>query len=155
MPPTEADIAAAHATLYAAGLSVRNAVAGPEHVARSLAQHLSPFSRPMQELATEAGWGWVWTRPGLERKTRSMLCIAMLCSLNRMAELAVHVRGAVRNGCSEDEIREVLLQVAVYVGLPAGLEGTRVAERALGEMREQEVDVNVDDRAVVEMGVKK
>ena len=119
--PTDAEIAAAHATLYAAGLSIRSAVAGPEHVERSLAAHSSAFSRPMQELATEAGWGWVWTRPGLERKTRSMLNIAMLCALNRMTELAVHVRGAVRNGCTEEEIREVLLQVAVYVGMPAGL----------------------------------
>jgi 4-carboxymuconolactone decarboxylase len=136
--PTDSELAAAHSTLYAAGLPVRTAVAGPEHVSRSLAQHSSPFSRPMQELATEAGWGWVWTRPGLERKTRSMLCIAMLCALNRMSELAVHVRGAVRNGCSEDEIREVLLQVAVYVGMPAGLEGTRVVEGVLKELREED-----------------
>ena len=121
MSPTESEIAAAHATLYAAGLEVRSAVAGPAHVSRSLAAHASPFSRPMQELATEAGWGWVWTRPGLERRTRSMLNIAMLCALNRMAELGVHVRGAVRNGVSEEEIREVLLQVAVYAGMPAGL----------------------------------
>jgi 4-carboxymuconolactone decarboxylase len=136
-PPTEDEIAAAHATLYAAGLEVRTAVAGREHVERSLAAHSSTFSRPMQELATEAGWGWVWTRPGLERKTRSMLNIAMLCALNRMTELAVHVRGAVSNGCTEEEIREVLLQVAVYVGMPAGLEGTRVAEGVLKRMREE------------------
>jgi 4-carboxymuconolactone decarboxylase len=135
--PTDSELAAAHSTLYAAGLSVRTAVVGPEHVTRSLAQHSSPFSRPMQELATEAGWGWVWTRPGLERKTRSMLCIAMLCALNQMSELAAHVRGAVRNGCSEDEIREVLLQVAVYVGMPAGLEGMRVAEGVLKALREE------------------
>lgn len=134
--PTEEEIAHAHTTLYAAGLEVRTAVAGPEHVERSLAAHSSPFSRPMQELATEAGWGWVWTRPGLERKTRSMLNIAMLCALNRMTELAVHVRGAVRNGCTEEEIREALLQVAVYVGIPAGLEGTRVAEGVLKGLRE-------------------
>jgi len=135
-PPTEAETAAAHATLYAAGLEVRTAVAGREHVERSLAAHSSTFSRPMQELATEAGWGWMWTRLGLEHKTRSMLNIAMLCALNRMTELAVHVRGAVRNGCTE-EIREVLLQVAVYVGMPAGLEGTRVAEGVLKRMREE------------------
>ena len=110
--PTDAEIAEAHATLYAAGLQVRTAVTGREHVERSLATYPSHFSRPMQELATEAGWGWVWTRPGLERRTRSMLIIAMLCALNRMTELAVHVRGAVINGCTEEEIREVLLQVA-------------------------------------------
>ena len=75
----------------------------------------------MQDLATEAGWGMIWARPGLERKTRSMLNIAMLCALNRIHELAVHVRGAVTNGVSEEEIREVLLQVAVYCGMPAGL----------------------------------
>jgi 4-carboxymuconolactone decarboxylase len=91
-PPTEDEIAVAHATLYAAGLEVRTAVAGREHVDRSMAARPSAFSRPMQELATEAGWGWVWTRSGLERKTRSMLSIAMLCALNRMTELAVHVR---------------------------------------------------------------
>jgi 4-carboxymuconolactone decarboxylase len=137
--PTDAEIASAHATLYAAGLEVRT-VAGHQHVERSLAAHSSTFSRPMQELATEAGWGWVWTRPGLERKTRSMLNIAMLCALNRMAELAVHWGGAVTNGCSEEEIREVLLQVAVYVGMPAGLEGTRVAEGVLRGMREETVE---------------
>jgi 4-carboxymuconolactone decarboxylase len=89
------------------------------------------------ELATEAGWGWVWTRPGLECKVRSMLNIAMLCALNRMTELTIHVCGAVRNGCTEEEIREVLLQVAVYVGMLAGLEGTRVAEGALKGLREE------------------
>lgn len=89
------------------------------------------------KLATEAGWGWVWTRLRLECKTRSMLNIAMLCALNRMTELTIHVRGAVRNGCTEEEIREVLLQVAVYVGMLAGLEGTRVAEGALKGLREE------------------
>ena len=111
----------AHKVLYDTGFAIRNEVAGPAHVQRSLANNSSPFARPMQDLATEAGWGMIWARPGLERKTRSMLNIAMLCALNRMHELAVHVRGAVTNGCTEEEIREVLLQVAIYCGMPAGL----------------------------------
>ncbi len=78
----------------------------------------------MQDLATEVGWGMIWGRePGLPRGTRSLLNIAMLCALNRMTELAVHVRGAINNGVTETEIRETLMQVAVYCGLPAGLEG--------------------------------
>ena len=89
----------------------------------------------MQELVTEACWGSIWTRPGLERKYRSLLNIAMLCALNRSAELAVHVRGAVNNGASEVEIRETLLQAAIYCGMPAGIEGHKVAERVLKEMR--------------------
>ena len=128
-------VADAHKTLYEEGLKIRNQVAGAEHVQRSLQNGSSDFARPMQELATEVGWGCIWTRPGLERKTRSLLNIAMLCALNRMTELAVHVRGAVNNGASEVEIRETLMQVAAYCGLPAGLEGVRVAEGVLKTIR--------------------
>ena len=91
----------------------------------------------MQELVTEACWGSIWTRPGLEKKHRSLLNIAMLCALNRSNELAVHVRGAVNNGASEVEIRETLLQAAIYCGVPAGIEGFKVAERVLNEMRKE------------------
>jgi 4-carboxymuconolactone decarboxylase len=96
---------------------------------------VSEFARPVQELVTEYCWGAVWTRPGLDRKTRSLLNLTMLTALNRMHELAVHVRGAVANGCTEEEIQEALLQTAVYCGVPAALESFRVAEKALREMR--------------------
>lgn len=116
------------------GLRVRREVLGTAHVDRSMAQ-VSDFSRPVQELVTEACWGDVWTRPGIDRKTRSLLNLAMLTALNRMHEFAVHVRGAVNNGCTEQEIQEVLLQTAVYCGAPAALESFRVAERTLREVR--------------------
>lgn len=119
------------------GLRIRRAVLGAEHVDRSLAQ-VTEFSRPAQELVTEYCWGEVWNRPGLDRKTRSLLNLAMLTALNRMHELAVHVRGAVTNGCTDEEIQEALLQTAVYCGVPAALESFRVAERVLGELRGQE-----------------
>lgn len=89
----------------------------------------------MQELVTEACWGSVWGRPGLERKQRSMLNMAMLMALNRSPELAVHVRGAVTNGCTEVEIRETLLQAAIYCGMPAGMEGFKVAEKVIKDMK--------------------
>jgi 4-carboxymuconolactone decarboxylase len=116
------------------GLRTRREVLGAAHVDRSLAQ-VSEFARPVQELVTEYCWGAVWTRPGLDRKTRSLLNLTMLTALNRMHELAVHVRGAVANGCTEEEIQEALLQTAVYCGVPAALESFRVAEQALREMR--------------------
>jgi 4-carboxymuconolactone decarboxylase len=119
---------------YERGLETRKEVLGAEHVERSLAA-ASEFSRPMQELVTEYCWGAVWTRTDLDRRTRSLLNIAMLTALNRKHELSVHVRGAVTNGCSTDEIREVLLQTAVYCGVPAALESFRIAEQVLEELR--------------------
>jgi 4-carboxymuconolactone decarboxylase len=116
------------------GLQTRREVLGAAHVDRSLAQ-VSEFARPAQELVTEYCWGAVWTRPGLDRKTRSLLNLTMLTALNRMHELAVHVRGAITNGCTEEEIQEALLQTAVYCGVPAALESFRVAEKVLREMR--------------------
>jgi 4-carboxymuconolactone decarboxylase len=116
------------------GTAIRLEVLGEEHVSRSLSQS-SEFSRPIQEYVTETCWGDVWSRPGLDRRTRSLLNLAILTSLNRMHELAVHVRGAVRNGCTEQEIQEVLLQTAAYCGAPAALESCRTADRVLAEMR--------------------
>jgi 4-carboxymuconolactone decarboxylase len=116
-----------------AGLAVRQAVLGADHVNRSLAQ-ASDFSRPMQELVTEYCWGEIWTRDGLPRATRSLLNIAMLTALNRSHELEVHVKGAITNGVTIAEIQEVLLQTAIYVGVPAALESFRVAERVLKEI---------------------
>jgi 4-carboxymuconolactone decarboxylase len=125
---------------FEAGLAVRKEVLGADHVARSLAA-VSDFSRPVQELVTEYCWGAVWTREGLDRRTRSLLNLAMLTTLNRGHELAVHVRGAITNGVTESEIQETLLQAAVYVGVPAALESFRIAERTLGELRAEGVTI--------------
>ncbi|MGN9788789.1 4-carboxymuconolactone decarboxylase [Nonomuraea sp. ZG12] len=119
------------------GLQTRREVLGAEHVDRSLAR-VSEFARPMQELVTEYAWGEIWTRDGLDRRTRSLLNLAMLTALGRMHEFAVHVRGAVTNGCTEEEIQETLLQTAVYCGAPAALESFRVAEKVLEEVRTHE-----------------
>jgi 4-carboxymuconolactone decarboxylase len=121
------------------GLRTRREVLGAAHVDRSLAQ-VSEFTRPLQELVTEYCWGAIWDRPGLDRKTRSLLNLTMLTALNRMHELAVHVRGAVTNGCTEQEIQEALLQTAVYCGAPAALESFRVAEKVLREIRSGAAD---------------
>ena len=122
-----------HEATYDAGLAMRKKVLGAAHVERSL-ERTSDFSRPIQELVTEYCWGEVWTREGLEPKTRSMINIAMLTALNRMHELSVHVRGAITNGVTEAEIQEILLQTAIYVGVPAALESFRVAEKTLKEI---------------------
>jgi 4-carboxymuconolactone decarboxylase len=91
------------------------------------------FTRPLQELVTEFCWGAVWTRPGLPRKTRSMLNLAMLTALDRPHELRLHLRGALRNGCTRQEIMEVLLQAAIYCGVPAAVDSFRVAREVLAE----------------------
>ena len=114
------------------GLAIRKEVVGEAHVERSMA-NLTEFSRPMQEWVTRACWGEAWDRPGLDRRTRSLLNLVMLTALGRSHELAVHVRGALTNGCTTEEIQEALLQAAVYCGAPAGLEAFRVAEKVLAE----------------------
>jgi|ERR1700722_3864714 4-carboxymuconolactone decarboxylase len=126
-----------HSESYERGIEIRRAVLGDKHVDRSLEQ-VSDFSRPVQELVTEYCWGVIWNRDGLERKTRSLLNLAMLTALNRSHELAVHVRGAINNGVTAAEVQETLLQAAVYAGAPAALESFRVAEKVLREM-EQDV----------------
>jgi 4-carboxymuconolactone decarboxylase len=124
-----------HKETFERGMTVRREVLGDAHVERSLAQ-VSEFSKPIQELVTEYCWGGIWSRDGLPRATRSLINIAMLTALNRSHELAVHVRGALNNGVTEQEIQEVLLQTAIYVGVPASLESVRVAERVIQEMRQ-------------------
>lgn len=121
---------------YAAGLQVRREVLGAEHVERSLAS-ATEFSRPIQDYVTEACWGDIWTRPGLDRKMRSLLNLAMLTALGRSHELGVHVRGALRNGCTADQVQETLLQTAIYCGVPAALESFRVADRVRAEVAEE------------------
>lgn len=122
-----------NSSVYEKGLAMRRKVLGGAHVDRSMA-NVSEFARPVQDLVTEYCWGAVWTRDALEPRTRSLLNLVMLTALNRMHEFAVHVRGAVRNGCTREEIREALLQAAVYCGMPAALESFRVAERVLSEI---------------------
>jgi 4-carboxymuconolactone decarboxylase len=116
------------------GLEVRKAVLGSEFVEKAIAS-ADDFNRPLQELVTEYCWGAVWTREGLTRKTRSMLNLAMLTALNRPHELKMHVKGALRNGVTQDEIREVLLQATIYAGVPAGVDAFRVAREALNEAK--------------------
>jgi 4-carboxymuconolactone decarboxylase len=121
---------------YRRGLAIRKEVLGEAHVERSLAA-VSEFSRPVQEYVTATAWGQIWSRPGLDRRTRSLLNLGMLTALGRNHELGVHVRGAITNGCSETEIQEALLQAAVYCGAPAALESFRVAEGVLSELAAQ------------------
>ncbi|KAF5615740.1 4-carboxymuconolactone decarboxylase [Fusarium sp. NRRL 25303] len=128
----------AHKTIFDKGLKIRYEVAGSTYVDAALANGSSDFARPMQELVTEACWGSVWSRPGLERKQRSLLNIAMLCALNRGPELAAHVRGAINNGATDIEIRETLLQASIYCGMPAGLEGFKIAEKVILAIRQEE-----------------
>jgi 4-carboxymuconolactone decarboxylase len=115
------------------GLEVRKAVLGEKAVERSLSS-ATDFSAPLQQLVTEYCWGKVWSRPGLERKTRSFLNLAMLTALNRGHELRLHIRGALNNGVSQEEIREVFIQAAIYVGVPAALESTRIADEVFKEI---------------------
>ncbi len=112
------------------GREVRGEVLGKTHVERSLA-NASEFAKPMQELVTEYCWGVVWSRPGLGRRERSLVNLGMLTALNRSHELRVHVGGALRNGCTVEEIQETLLQAAIYCGVPAAMEAFRVAEEAI------------------------
>jgi len=123
-----------HQALYEQGLEIRKKVVGEDYVANALEKGKSDFLRPLQQYATESAWGTIWTRPGLELKTRSLLNLVMLTALGKWVELGTHVRGAVRNGASEVEIREALLQASAYCGMPAGLEAFRVADRVLSEM---------------------
>ena len=122
-----------HAETFDAGMAVRRKVLGDAHVDRSMA-NTSDFSRPIQELVTEYCWGVIWTRDGLPLKTRSLINIAMLTALGRNHELGVHVRGALNNGATREEIQEVLLQTAIYVGVPASLESHRVAEEIFAQV---------------------
>ncbi|PYI65510.1 4-carboxymuconolactone decarboxylase [Arthrobacter livingstonensis] len=109
---------------------------GEAYVNRTF-EGVSDFCRPVQELVTEYAWGKVWSRPGLDHKTRSMLNLAMLTALNRPQELAGHVRGALNNGVTELQIQEVLLQTLIYCGAPAALESFRVTESVLQDIRNQ------------------
>lgn len=118
--------------VYDKGLAIRREVLGAEYVDNSI-KTADAFNKPLQDLVTEYCWGAVWGRPGLPKKTRSLLNLAMLTALNRPHELKLHVRGALKNGVSREEITEVLLQAAIYCGVPAAVDAFRTAREALKE----------------------
>ena len=117
---------------YDEGLAVRRAVLGAEYVDKSI-RSADEFTKPMQDMVTEYCWGAVWTRPELDRRTRSFLNLAMLTALNRPHEIKLHVLGALNNGLTRVEIREVFLQSAIYCGVPAALDAMRVAKEVFAE----------------------
>jgi 4-carboxymuconolactone decarboxylase len=118
---------------YEQGMSVRRAVLGEEHVDRSL-KNRNDFNQDFQDLITRYAWGEIWTRPGLPRHTRSLLTVAMMVALNRTDELRMHLRAAFNNGVTRNDIKEVLLQTAIYCGVPAANSAFHVAEAVFGEM---------------------
>ena len=118
--------------LFDKGLEIRKSVLGKEFVENAI-KNADDFNMPMQELATEYCWGYVWGRPGLDKRTRSFLNLAMIAALNRPHELKIHVQGALRNGLTRQEIMEVFLQVAIYCGVPAGVDSFRIAKEAFAE----------------------
>jgi 4-carboxymuconolactone decarboxylase len=118
---------------YQQGMSVRRTVLGDDHVTRAL-KNTNDFNREFQDLITRYAWGEIWTRPGLPRHTRSLIVIATMVALNRTEELRMHIRAAFNNGVTRDEIKEVLLQSAVYCGLPAGNSAFHVAESVFAEI---------------------
>lgn len=119
--------------LFEKGLKVRREVLGAEYVDRAI-QTADDFNRPMQELVTRWCWGEVWNRPGLDRKTRSMLNLAMLTALNRPHEIKMHVRGALNNGLTRAQISEVFLHAAIYCGVPAAIDSFRTAKEVFAEL---------------------
>jgi 4-carboxymuconolactone decarboxylase len=120
---------------YEAGMKVRRAVLGDEHVDRAAA-NATDFSRPFQEFITRAAWGEAWTRDGLDRRTRSIITLTVLTALRAENEIPMHVRGAIRNGLTPDEIREVLIHTAVYAGVPAANSAIALAQQTLQELGE-------------------
>ena len=118
---------------YERGMQTRREVLGSAHVDRSLAT-ADELTSPLQDLVVEYGWGAIWTRDGLDRRTRSLINIGMLTALNRPHELQVHLKGAVNNGCTRDEIVEAVLQTAVYCGMPAALDTMRHVKALFDEL---------------------
>jgi 4-carboxymuconolactone decarboxylase len=118
---------------YQRGLEIRSAVLGEAYVNRALAD-ADEFTKPLQDLVTEYCWGGVWGRDGLPRKTRSMLNLAMIPILNRPNELRTHVKGALTNGVTREEICEIFLQVAIYAGVPAAVDSFRIAREVFAEL---------------------
>lgn len=122
------------------GLRLRRAVVGGAHVSRAIGQ-ADEFTGPIQELITNYAWGKVWSRPGISRKTRSLVTIALLAAMNRPIELRLHVAGAIRNGCTREEIRETLLHCSVYCGIPASVDALSTAGEVLAAIKRQATEV--------------
>ncbi|KFL30036.1 4-carboxymuconolactone decarboxylase [Devosia riboflavina] len=118
--------------LFEKGLEVRKAVMGKDYVERAL-QAADDLTQPLQTLVTEFAWGTIWTRPGLDRNVRSLVNVGTLMALNRPHELHQHVRGALRNGCTKEQVVEVVLQNAIYCGCPAALDAMRIVRTAFSE----------------------
>jgi 4-carboxymuconolactone decarboxylase len=119
--------------MFETGLKIRREVLGAEYVDKAIAS-ADDFNRPLQELVTQYCWGEVWGRPGLDRRTRSIINLAMISALNRPHEVKMHVKGALNNGLTKDDIKEVFLQVAIYCGVPAGVDSFRAAKEVFQEM---------------------
>lgn len=119
--------------LYQKGLGIRKEVLGEDYVNRNI-NNVTDFNRHFQEMVTEYAWGGVWGDDALEKRTRSLINIAMLAALNRPQEFELHFRGAINNGCSKEELRTVLEQIAIYCGMPAGVEAFRIARRVLDDI---------------------
>jgi 4-carboxymuconolactone decarboxylase len=119
--------------MFDKGMAIRRKVLGDAYVDKALAKS-GPFNEPLQELVTTYCWGWNWGRDGLPLRDRSLINIAMIAVLNRSHELKIHIRGALNNGLSREEIREVLLQVGIYAGIPAAVDSFRLANEAFAEI---------------------
>lgn len=122
--------------LYEKGLEVRKSVLGEDYVNKSIAG-ADPFTRTMAEWSTAYCWGALWTRPGFDRRSRSIVNLAMISVLNRPHELKLHVKAALKNGLTKEEITEIFLQVAVYAGVPAGMDSFRIAKAAFEEFESE------------------
>ncbi len=120
-------------SLFDKGLKVRKEVLGEDYVNKSIAG-ADEFTRTMAEWSTAYCWGALWTRPGLDRRTRSIINLSMIAALNRPHELKLHVKAAIKNGLTKDEIKEIFLQVAVYCGVPAGIDSFRIAKDAFADL---------------------
>ena len=120
--------------LYEKGMKIRREVLGDDYVDRALSS-VDDFNREFQQMVTEHAWGAIWARPGLAKKQRSLINLAMLAALNRSEEFELHFRGALNNGCTLDELKETLLQIAVYCGMPAGVASFRIARKVLDERK--------------------
>jgi len=126
--------------MFDRGMKIRRKVLGDAYVDKALAKS-GPFNEPLQELVTTYCWGWNWGREGLPLRDRSLINIAMIAILNRSHELKIHIRGALNNGLTKDEIREVLLQVGIYGGIPAAVDSFRLANEAFAEIEAENNDV--------------
>lgn len=119
--------------MFEKGLKIRREVLGAEFVDKAIA-NADDFNRPLQELVTQYCWGEVWGRPGLDRRTRSLINLAMLSALNRPHEVKMHIKGALNNGLTKDDIKEVFLIVAIYCGVPAAVDSFRSAKEVFQEL---------------------